>query len=61
MAVTSRADQPVFKKAFDPKTQNELLDEDHFAWKSVCTVLIAIVCMGLVIGIVGVTFSLLNS
>ena len=49
----------IFKTAFTSETQKELLEDDHFAWNSVCSILIAIVSMGLLLGGLGVTFSLL--
>jgi hypothetical protein len=43
---------------FSPEVQAELANSDHEAWTAVCTVLIAIVTLGLVIGIGAVLLTL---
>lgn len=58
MSAANQTDRSIFNQSFSTQTQNELLDDDHFAWQSVCSVLIAIVCMGLLLGTFGVVLSL---
>ena len=52
------AGHPAWKAAFTEKTRDEQLDEDLFASKTVCGVLITIVSLGLLLGIVGVLLAI---
>lgn len=45
------AEHPVFMRAFDATTRNELLSEDLTAGRSITSILTAIVTLGLLIGI----------
>ena len=51
-------DHRVFLQAFDEATRRQLLEDDSVAWRGVCSILIAIVCLGLTIGIVAVIAAL---
>ncbi len=43
---------------FSPEVEAELAQSDHEAWTAVCTILLAIVSMGLIIGIGAVLLTL---
>jgi hypothetical protein len=51
-------EHPVFVGAFGEETRRALLEEDSFAWRSVCTVLITIVVVGLLLGIFAVVIAI---
>ena len=44
-------EHPIFMSSFDELTRRDLLEEDTLAWKIVCSVLIAIVSLGLLLGV----------
>ena len=50
-------EHPVFVHAFDEQTRRTLLADDSFAWRSVCSLLIMIVSLGLLIGVVAVVIA----
>ena len=51
---------PAWKNSFSAKTRHDLIDEDLFAAKSVCGLLIAIIAGGVLLGFIGVTAVLWN-
>lgn len=51
------ADSPG-RQHFSPEVEAELAQSDHEAWTAVCTILLAIVSMGLIIGIGAVLLTL---
>lgn len=47
----NEAEHQVFLHAFDEPTRRALIEEDASAWKAVCSLLFAIVSLGLLIGL----------
>ena len=47
-------EHPVFMHAFDESTRQALMEDDAFAWRSACSVLITIVSLGLLLGVFAV-------
>ena len=49
---------PVFKNSFSEKTRRDLIDEDLSAGKNVIGILIALVILGLAVGVMGLIFGI---
>ena len=43
---------------FDEVTQNRFIEEDREAWNSICTILMGIICVGLLLAALAVTIVL---